>query len=102
MIRKIEIVNFRSIQELHKHIGSNFDDFLAEEGILEQTEPNAIKRVIAYQLNNSESPIVERFASGSISKRTLTIATVGYCMIIVIRGSEFSLLKQVARLAASW
>ena len=30
--------------------GSNFDDFLAEEGLLEQTEAVAIKRVLAYQV----------------------------------------------------
>ncbi len=33
-----------------EHIGSNFDDFLAEEGLLEQTETVAVKRVIAYQI----------------------------------------------------
>lgn len=31
-------------------IGSNFDDFLKEEGVLEQTEAVAIKRVIAFQI----------------------------------------------------
>ncbi len=34
----------------NKHIGSDFDDFLAEEGLLEQAETVAIKRVIAYQV----------------------------------------------------
>ena len=33
-----------------KHIGSSFDDFLAEEGLLEQAETVAIKRVLAYQV----------------------------------------------------
>ena len=33
-----------------KHIGSTFDDFLAEEGLLEQAETVAIKRVLAYQV----------------------------------------------------
>lgn len=33
-----------------KHIGSNFDDFLAEEGLLAETEAVAIKRVVAYQV----------------------------------------------------
>ena len=33
-----------------KHIGSNFDDFLEEEGILAKTEALAVKRVIAYQV----------------------------------------------------
>lgn len=31
-------------------IGSNFDDFLLEEGLLEESEAVAIKRVIAYAL----------------------------------------------------
>lgn len=34
----------------NKHIGSDFDDFLREEGILEEVEAAAIKRVIAYDL----------------------------------------------------
>jgi len=33
-----------------KCIGSKFDDFLAEEGILQEAESIAIKRVIAYAL----------------------------------------------------
>ena len=34
----------------NKHIGSNFDDFLEEEGILAEAEAVAIKRVIAFQV----------------------------------------------------
>jgi antitoxin HicB len=34
----------------HKNIGESFDSFLEEEGILEQTEEVAIKRVIALQI----------------------------------------------------
>lgn len=33
----------------NQHIGSDFDDFLAEEGILAEVEAAAIKRVIAFQ-----------------------------------------------------
>jgi DNA-binding Xre family transcriptional regulator len=33
-----------------KHMGSDFDDFLQEEGILAETEAIAIKRVIAFQV----------------------------------------------------
>jgi antitoxin HicB len=36
-----------------KHIGSNFDDFLAEEGILEQVDAVAIKRVITHQIESA-------------------------------------------------
>ena len=33
-----------------KHLGSDFDEFLAEEGMLAETEAVAVKRIIAYQL----------------------------------------------------
>ena len=33
-----------------KYTGSNFDDFLAEEGLLEQAETVAIKRALAFQV----------------------------------------------------
>ena len=33
-----------------KNIGSDFDDFLKEEGVLEEVEQTAIKRVVAFQL----------------------------------------------------
>ena len=34
----------------NKSIGSSFDDFLAEEGIADEVEAGAIKKIIAYQL----------------------------------------------------
>lgn len=34
----------------NQHIGSNFDDFLAEEGLLEEVTAVAVKRVIAWQI----------------------------------------------------
>lgn len=33
-----------------QHIGSNFDEFLAEEGLLTAAEAVAVKRVLAYQI----------------------------------------------------
>ena len=36
---------------MDKHIGSNFDDFLEEEGILAESEAVAVKRLIAYQVS---------------------------------------------------
>jgi predicted XRE-type DNA-binding protein len=41
------------MKELHKNVGSDLDDFLKDEGLLEQTEAVAIKRVIAFQLQNA-------------------------------------------------
>ena len=32
------------------HVGSNFDDFLAEEGLLAECEAGALKRVVAWQI----------------------------------------------------
>jgi len=37
-------------------IGSSFDDFLVEEGIAEEVEAGAIKKIIAYQLQE----VIER------------------------------------------
>lgn len=34
----------------NKHMGSNFDDFLAQEAILEESTATAMKRVIAWQI----------------------------------------------------
>ena len=34
-----------------KHIGSDFDDFLEEEGLLSEVEATAVKRVIAFQVD---------------------------------------------------
>jgi predicted XRE-type DNA-binding protein len=34
----------------NKHIGGDFDDFLRDEGILDDAEAVAAKRVIAYQI----------------------------------------------------
>ncbi|MBW1820416.1 MAG: XRE family transcriptional regulator [Deltaproteobacteria bacterium] len=33
-----------------KHVGSSFDDFLQEEGLMAEAEATAIKRVLAYQI----------------------------------------------------
>ena len=35
---------------MNTHIGSSFDDFLAEEAVLEETTAVAIKRVVAWQI----------------------------------------------------
>ncbi|MBI3851617.1 MAG: hypothetical protein HY298_15265 [Verrucomicrobia bacterium] len=35
------------------HIGSNFDDFLAQEGLLAECEAGALKRVVTWQLAQS-------------------------------------------------
>jgi len=37
----------------NKHIGSDFDDFLREEGLLAESQATALKRVIAYRLKQA-------------------------------------------------
>lgn len=46
------------------HSGSSFDSFLEEEGILEEVQAVAIKRVIAWQLS-------EAMKAGKISKKAM-------------------------------
>lgn len=38
---------------MNSHIGSDFDDFLAEEALLEEVTAAALKRVIAWQLTQA-------------------------------------------------
>jgi hypothetical protein len=40
-----------SKRKKNQHVGSSFDDFLQEEGLLADTESVAIKRVIAFQIS---------------------------------------------------
>lgn len=44
-----------------KNIGSNFDDFLLEEGLLEEATAVAVKRVVAFQL-------AQRMSESKLSK----------------------------------
>jgi hypothetical protein len=37
----------------NQHIGSDFDDFLNEDGILEEAAAAAVKRVVAWQLTEA-------------------------------------------------
>ncbi|MFY9852796.1 MAG: helix-turn-helix transcriptional regulator [Terracidiphilus sp.] len=53
-----------SKQTAFDHSGSSFDSFLEEEGILDEVETVAIKRVIAWQL-------AEAMKAGKISKKAM-------------------------------
>jgi antitoxin HicB len=48
----------------NRHLGSSFDDFLQEEGLLAEAEAAAVKRVIAHQIK-------EEMAERHISKSAL-------------------------------
>jgi len=53
-----------------KSIGSSFDDFLIEEGIAEEVEAGAIKKIIAYQLQ--EAIEKEKFTTTALATRLET------------------------------
>ena len=54
-------------------IGSNFDDFLEEEGLLQESEAVAIKRIIAYALEEkmkADNISINRLAKELKTSRT--------------------------------
>jgi antitoxin HicB len=54
----------------NKHIGSDFDDFLEEEGLLAEAEAVAIKRVIAFQVEQMMSE--QHLSKTEMSRRMKT------------------------------
>jgi antitoxin HicB len=61
-----------------EYLGSNFDDFLTEEGLLAEVEAVAIKRVIAYQVaelmkekNLTKTAMVERMETSRVALERL-------------------------------
>ncbi|MDE2698076.1 MAG: helix-turn-helix transcriptional regulator [Gemmatimonadota bacterium] len=55
---------------MKKHVGSSFDEFLAEEGLLGEAEATAVKRVIAYQL--SQFMEENKLSKSAMAKRMQT------------------------------
>lgn len=53
-----------------KNIGSNFDSFLEEEGLLEDATAVAVKRYIAFQLSQKMS--VENLSKAEMARRMET------------------------------
>ena len=52
----------------NQHIGSNFDEFLRDEGLLAEAQATAVKRVIAFQI---EKEMEERRMSKSQLAKTM-------------------------------
>lgn len=79
-----------------KHIGSDFDDFLHDEGILDEAEAVATKRVIAYQLaqemeraNISQSELARRMkTSRSSVERLLDPANPSVTLVTLERAAS--------------
>ena len=43
----------KAARKANPHIGSDFDDFLREEGVYDQAEAVAVKRVLAFELERN-------------------------------------------------
>jgi|TARA_B100000315_G_scaffold204859_1_gene198426 predicted XRE-type DNA-binding protein len=54
----------------NKHLGSSLDDFLQEEGILEEATAHAQKKVLAYQL--AEEMAVQKISKSEMARRVGT------------------------------
>ncbi len=79
-----------------EHIGSSFDSFLEEEGILQESEAVAIKRVIAYAL---EQKMQEDNMSVNRLAKELETSRTAICRILDPNNTSITLNKidKVAR-----
>jgi len=91
-------------QNANPHIGSDFDDFLAEEGIKAEVEALALKRVVSFQIQTiidqehvSKSQLASRMKTSRTSVKrmldpenpSLTVASLGKVAAALGRKLEF-------------
>jgi len=89
-----------------KHIGSRFDDFLAEDGRLEEATAMAMKRVIAWQIAQemraqklSKTAMAERMHTSRAALNrlldeedtSLTLATLASALAVLGKRMEFKM-----------
>lgn len=58
---------------MNKHIGSSFDDFLNDEGLIEEVSASALKRVIAWQL--AQAMKAQKVSKKALAERMHTSRT---------------------------
>ena len=58
---------------MNKHIGSDFDDFLAEQGLVEEVSAAALKRVISWQI--AETMKLQKVTKKALAERMHTSRT---------------------------
>ena len=88
---------------MSNHKGSNFDDFLAEEGMLEAVSQAAEKRLFAWQIRRameqddvSEAELARRMETSRSSVRRLLSDTVPSVTLETMRSAARSLNRRVA------
>ncbi len=84
------------------HIGSNFDDFLKEEGLLAESEAVAIKRVVAFQIdqlmkqqNLSKTEMAARMATSRTSLNRLLDPSIGSVTLQTLERAAAALGKRL-------
>ena len=79
-----------------KHVGSNFDNFLEEESILQESEAVALKRVIAYVLE--EKMTADNISVNRLAKELETSRT-AICRILDPENTSITLntIEKVAK-----
>ena len=79
-----------------KHIGSSFDSFLEEENILQESEAVAIKRVIAYALE--QKMLADNISVNRLAKELATSRT-AICRILDPENTSITLntIEKVAK-----
>ncbi len=72
-----------------KNVGSSFDDFLEDEGILEETTAVEVKRVIAFQLaekmsesNLTKSEMARRMETSRSAVQTMCQSPCRRCKVL--------------------
>lgn len=58
---------------MNKHIGSNFDDLLSDDGLIEEVSAAALKRVIAWQL--AQAMKAQKVSKKALAERMHTSRT---------------------------
>jgi hypothetical protein len=80
---------------MNKHIGSSFDDFLEQEGTLEATQAETVKRVIAWKLQ--EEINTKRITKTDLARRMETSrAVVDRVLDPTYTGNSLATLERAA------
>lgn len=87
----------------HKHIGQSFDEFLEEEGLLEEATEAAEKRVFAWQIRRameeeqvSEAELARRMGTSRSTVRRLLDPENTSATLQTMRSAAMALGRQIA------
>jgi antitoxin HicB len=86
----------------NNHIGSDFDEFLEDEGLLAEAEATAVKRVLAYQIRQemearhiSKSALAEMMKTSRSSLDRLLDPDNGSVTLLTLESAALALGKKL-------